>query len=42
MKYRGAISFEVKPEENQNPLEVLNTAKSVLMRAFQLFLESEL
>ena len=42
IKYRGAVSFEVKPEENQSPLEILNTAKSVLMRAYQLFLESEL
>jgi len=39
--YRGAISFEVRPEEGQHPLEVINTAKGVLLRAFQLFLESQ-
>jgi hydroxypyruvate isomerase len=39
--YRGAISFEVRPEEGQHPLEVVNTAKGVLLRAFQLFLESQ-
>uniref|UniRef100_A0A7C4FD07 Xylose isomerase-like TIM barrel domain-containing protein n=1 Tax=Ignisphaera aggregans TaxID=334771 RepID=A0A7C4FD07_9CREN len=39
--YRGAISFEVRPEEGQHPLEVVNSAKSVLLRAFQLFLESQ-
>jgi sugar phosphate isomerase/epimerase len=40
IKYRGAISFEVRPEEGQNPLEVLNSSKGVLLRAFQLFLEN--
>uniref|UniRef100_A0A7C4JJ82 Sugar phosphate isomerase/epimerase n=2 Tax=Ignisphaera aggregans TaxID=334771 RepID=A0A7C4JJ82_9CREN len=38
--YRGAISFEVRPEEGQNPLEILNSSKGVLLRAFQLFLDS--
>lgn len=42
IKYKGVVSFEVKPEENQHPLEVLNTAKSVLIRAYQLFLESKI
>jgi len=42
MKYRGAISFEVKPEEGQEPLEVINAAKSVLVRAYQLYLDSYL
>jgi len=42
IKYKGVVSFEVKPEENQHPLEVLNTAKSVLIRAYQLFLESRI
>jgi len=37
--YRGAISFEVKPEEGQSPLEVINVVKGVLMRAYQVFLE---
>ncbi len=36
--YRGAISFEVKPEADQTPQEVLATAETVLLRAFQLFL----
>jgi len=39
MKYRGAVSFEVKPEEGQHPLEVVNAAKAVLLRAYQIFLE---
>jgi len=39
IKYRGAISFEVKPEEGQHPMEVVYTAKAVLLRAFQIFLE---
>lgn len=38
--YKGAISFEVRPEEGQNPLEILNSSKGVLLRAFQLFLEN--
>jgi len=37
--YRGAISFEVKPEEGQSPLEVINVVKGVLIRAYQVFLE---
>ncbi len=37
-RYRGAISFEVKPEENQTPQEVVSTAKSVLVRAYQIYL----
>jgi len=37
--YRGAVSFEVKPEEGQHPLEVVNAAKAVLLRAYQLYLE---
>ena len=37
--YRGAISFEIKPEGDQSPYEVLNAAKGVLLRAFQLVLE---
>ena len=40
--YRGAISFEVRPEEGQHPLEVVNSSKGVLLRAFQLFLESRI
>ncbi len=42
IKYRGAVSFEVKPEDGQNPLEVINVAKSILMRAYQIFLEGTL
>ena len=37
--YTGAVSFEVKPEEGQLPMEVVYTAKSVLERAFQIVLE---
>ncbi|MEM4553349.1 MAG: TIM barrel protein [Ignisphaera sp.] len=37
--YKGAISFEIRPEEGQNPLEILNSAKGVLLRAYQLYLE---
>lgn len=39
IKYSGAVSFEVKPEEGQHPMEVVNTAKAVLIRAYQLFLD---
>ena len=39
IKYRGAVSFEVKPEENQLPEEVLYTAKQVLTEAFIRTLE---
>ncbi len=42
IKYRGAVSFEVKPEEGQHPLEVVNAAKGVLIRAYEIFLESRL
>ncbi len=38
--YRGAVSFEIKPEGEQSPFEILNAAKGVLLRAFQLLLES--
>jgi len=34
INYKGAISFEVKPEENQLPLEVVNSAKGVLYTAY--------
>lgn len=36
--YKGAVGFEVKPEEGQSPLEVVHSAKSVLYTAFQLAL----
>ena len=39
VSYRGAVSFEVKPEEGQLSEEVIASSKSVLVRAFQLFLE---
>ncbi|MBS7641649.1 MAG: TIM barrel protein [Candidatus Bathyarchaeia archaeon] len=42
IEYKGAISFEVRPEEGQDPREVLATAKSVLVRAYQIFLERRL
>ena len=42
IKYKGAVSFEVKPEGDQQPLEVLHAAKSVLVRAYQLFLETKI
>jgi len=38
--YKGAISFEVRPEEGQDPMEILNSSKGVLLRAFQLFVEN--
>ncbi|RLE87932.1 MAG: hypothetical protein DRJ96_03050 [Thermoprotei archaeon] len=34
VRYRGALGFEVKPEEGQNWLEVVNAAKGVLYTAF--------
>ena len=34
IRYRGAIGFEVKPEEGQHWLEVVNAAKGVLYTAF--------
>ncbi|RLF18957.1 MAG: sugar phosphate isomerase/epimerase [Thermoprotei archaeon] len=34
--YRGAVSFEVKPEEGQSSLEVVNCAKGVLLHAASL------
>lgn len=37
--YKGAISFEVKPEDGQLTGEVLHSSKSTLIRAFQLYLE---
>ncbi|MCS7110685.1 MAG: sugar phosphate isomerase/epimerase [Ignisphaera sp.] len=37
--YRGSISFEIRPEQDQNPFEVLNSGKGVLLRAFQLYLD---
>ncbi|MEM2739781.1 MAG: TIM barrel protein [Candidatus Bathyarchaeia archaeon] len=40
--YSGAISFEVRPEEGQDPREVVATAKSVLVRAYQIFMEKKL
>ena len=39
VSYRGAISFEVKPEEGQLSEEVIASSKAILVRAFQLFLE---
>lgn len=42
INYRGAVSFEVKPEEGQDPREVVATAKSVLVRAYQILLEEKL
>lgn len=42
IKYRGAVSFEVKPEQEQHPLEVVNSAKGVLLRAYEIFLENNL
>lgn len=34
INYKGAVSFEVKPEEGQLPLEVVNSAKGVLYTAY--------
>ncbi|RLE99750.1 MAG: sugar phosphate isomerase/epimerase [Thermoprotei archaeon] len=39
IKYGEAVSFEVKPEENQLPEEVFYTAKQVLTEAFIKILE---
>jgi len=36
--YKGATSFEIKPEEGQLPLEVIYTAEAVLIKAYQMFL----
>ena len=35
IRYEGGISFEVKPKEQENSLQVINTAKGVLYTAFQ-------
>ncbi|NPA96377.1 MAG: sugar phosphate isomerase/epimerase [Crenarchaeota archaeon] len=40
--YRGAISFEIKPEEGQTPREALASAKAALLHAFQLFLKGSI
>uniref|UniRef100_A0A7C5XN78 Xylose isomerase-like TIM barrel domain-containing protein n=1 Tax=Ignisphaera aggregans TaxID=334771 RepID=A0A7C5XN78_9CREN len=40
MDYKGSISFEIRPEQDQDPFEVLNAGKGVLLRAFQLYLDS--
>ncbi|MEM0003098.1 MAG: sugar phosphate isomerase/epimerase family protein [Thermoproteota archaeon] len=39
INYRGAISFEVKPEEGQHPQEAINVSKGVLITAFLKYLE---
>ncbi|MGQ9691097.1 MAG: sugar phosphate isomerase/epimerase family protein [Thermoproteota archaeon] len=38
IRYEGAVSFEVKPEENQDGLEVISAAKGVLYSAFARFI----
>lgn len=38
--YTGAVSFEVKPEPTQTSLEIVNTAKGVLVTAYYKALES--
>ena len=38
--YKGAVSFEVKPEEGQSSYEVVNSAKGVLMHAASLAFKS--
>jgi len=40
IRYSGAVSFEVKPEEGQLPLEVVSAAKAVLVRAYQMVIEN--
>ena len=40
--YRGAVSFEVKPEEGQSSYEIVNSAKGVLMHAASLAFKSVL
>lgn len=37
--YRGAISFEVKPEEGQDVREVLGASKEALERAYRMLVE---
>jgi len=32
--YKGAVTIEVKPEEHQTSLEIINTAKGVVLQAF--------
>ena len=39
INYRGALSFEVKPEEGQHPQEAINVSKGVLVTAFLKYLE---
>ncbi len=39
MGYRGAISFEVKPEEGQDVREVLGASKEALERAYRMLVE---
>ena len=38
--YTGAVSFEVKPEPTQTSLEIVNTAKGVLVTAYYKAVES--
>ncbi len=40
--YKGAVSFEVKPENGQEGLEVVNAAKGVLYSAFATFVMKKL
>lgn len=42
INYRGALSFEVKPEEGQHPQEAINVSKGVLVTAFLKYLEKNL
>jgi sugar phosphate isomerase/epimerase len=39
INYRGALSFEVKPEEGQHPQEAINVSKGILVTAFLKYLE---
>ncbi|MGB9895240.1 MAG: sugar phosphate isomerase/epimerase family protein [Thermoproteota archaeon] len=42
INYRGALSFEVKPEEGQHPQEAINVSKGVLVTAFLKYLEKNM
>ncbi|RLF24337.1 MAG: hypothetical protein DRN15_02825 [Thermoprotei archaeon] len=42
MNYQGIITLEVKPEEHQTSLEIVNAAKGVVMHAYQLYLRETL
>lgn len=36
--YRGIVTLEIKPEEHQTSLEIINVAKGVMLKAYSMFL----